>query len=263
MLMDNTRDKDETRSCLDRKVRALTRGAGRILKSAEIVLLLLGIALLVYYGAARYDRYLNSRAAINAFETLDEAPATRTPPAPAEELNAEAPDFADWNAPRVAAYKDALWKRGGASLAVLEIPKISLRAPVLDGTDSLTLNRAVGRIAGTARPGEPGKIAIAGHRDSFFRGLKDIAPGDALDLRTHVGKYVYVVDRIQIVAPRDVSVLQPEDTSALTLVTCYPFYYVGSAPKRFVVTAYLTEYIPAGSELRPNLQPRSSTKETQ
>jgi sortase A len=127
----------------------------------------------------------------------------------------------------------------------------------MDGTDSLTLNHALGHIAGTAMPGMPGKIGIAGHRDSFFRGLKDIKPGDEVELRTHEGKDIYIVGRIQIVTPRDVSVLRPEGASALTLVTCYPFYFVGSAPKRFVVTAYLAGHVPAGpttSESRLNSQ---------
>lgn len=258
-------DNLESASSNRRQASGSAKGAWRLWRWTEISFLLAGIALLACYGAARFDSYLNSRAAIKSFETLKESPAIVDPRGPVEELKTDTPDFADWNTKRVGAYKEAVLKRSETLLAVLEIPKIRMTAPVLDGTDGLTLNRGVGRIAGTARPGEPGKIGIAGHRDSFFRGLKDIAPGDALDLRTRDGKDIYVVDRIQIVVPSDMSVLQAEDASALTLVTCYPFYSIGSAPKRFVVTAYFTKHISAGSatsELRLDSQ-RSLTKETQ
>jgi sortase A len=104
----------------------------------------------------------------------------------------------------------------------------------------------VGRIAGTARPGEEGNIGIAGHRDSFFRGLKDVTAGDAIELKTRSGMDTYLVEKIQVVAPSDVSVLREQETRSLTLVTCYPFYFVGSAPQRFVVTAFLTQHTPFG-----------------
>lgn len=236
--------------------------AAGIWKWVEVALFLMGIALLAGYGAAQLESYFASRAAIRTFEKLDEPPPGAVARPPAEELAASDPDFKNWDAGRVRAYNDSLWKRAGSPLAVLEIPRIHLTAPLLDGTDSLTLNHAVGRIEGTAKPGEPGKIGIAGHRDSFFRGLKNVAPGDAIELRTPTGRDLYTVDRIQIVTPRDASVLRPEDTPSITLVTCYPFYFVGSAPKRFVVTAYLTEHLPPGeksSAARLDLQPSSST----
>ena len=111
---------------------------------------------------------------------------------------------------------------------------------MLDGTDNLTLNRAVGRIAGTARPGEPGNLGIAGHRDGFFRGLKDLAPGGELELETLDGaQLVYTVRDIWIVQPEDVHVLDPTPEPSLTLVTCFPFYHVGSAPERYIVRAVL------------------------
>ena len=101
---------------------------------------------------------------------------------------------------------------------------------MLPGTDDRTLDRAVGHIEDTARPGTDGNSGIAGHRDGFFRGLKDIAPGDVIELDTLQGKDVYRVERTWVVNPEDVSVLDPTSTRALTLVTCYPFYFVGSAP---------------------------------
>ena len=108
---------------------------------------------------------------------------------------------------------------------------------MLEGTDDFTLNRAVGHIANTARPGSDGNSGIAGHRDGFFRGLKDITPGDAIELETLDGSEVYRVERTWIVDPEDVSVLDPTPARSLTLVTCYPFYFIGSAPRRFIVRA--------------------------
>jgi sortase A len=137
----------------------------------------------------------------------------------------------------VEAYKDSLVKKGDRPLAVLRIPKIHLEVPVYNDTDDLTLNRGVGRILGTARVGKGGNLGIAGHRDGFFRGLKDLAPEDEIELVRIGQSDTYVVDKIRIVKPEDVSVLAPMRVPTLTLVTCYPFYYVGSAPQRYIVTA--------------------------
>ena len=109
--------------------------------------------------------------------------------------------------------------------------------PVLLGTDDRTLDRGVGHIAGTAPPGTDWNLGIAGHRDGFFRRLKDITPGDVIEIETIQGKDVYRVDQTWVVDPNDVSVLDPTPTPALTLVTCYPFYFIGSAPRRFIVRA--------------------------
>jgi sortase A len=110
---------------------------------------------------------------------------------------------------------------------------------VLRGTDEITLNRGAGQIVGTAVPGERGNIGIAGHRDSFFRNLKDISRGDVIELETTNASATYVVERILITGPDDTSVLQPSGEQTLTLVTCYPFHFVGPAPRRFVVQASL------------------------
>jgi len=101
----------------------------------------------------------------------------------------------------------------------------------------LTLNRGVGRILGTAQIGRPGNLGIAGHRDGFFRGLKDIGPGDYIEILRPGGTDRYAVSQVQIVTPADTYVLNSVPKPTLTLVTCFPFYYVGSAPKRYVVTA--------------------------
>jgi sortase A len=125
------------------------------------------------------------------------------------------------------------------SLAVLRIPTLHLEVPLLEGTDAVTLNRGVGRIAGTSLPGQEGNIGIAGHRDGFFRKLKDIRNGDAIELVTTSGTEVFVVDQIRITSPADVSALRPRAKHSLTLVTCYPFYFVGPAPSRYIVEASL------------------------
>jgi sortase A len=135
-----------------------------------------------------------------------------------------------------------------APIAVLTIPKIALKVPVFNGTEELTLNRGVGRIIGTAKPGQGGNIGIAGHRDGFFLGLKDIRIGDRIELETPDQRTVFAVDSIKIVLPEDVGVLKPSDHPMLTLVTCYPFYYIGHAPKRYIVRAAIAEpaQTPAG-----------------
>jgi sortase A len=122
-------------------------------------------------------------------------------------------------------------------IAILRIPKLRLEVPVLNGTDAITLNRGVGRIQGTAFPGQPGNIGIAGHRDGFFRGLGNIRSGDKIELLTAKGTDTYVVDQTLITHPDDLSVLDSGARPALTLITCYPFHYIGPAPRRFVVEA--------------------------
>jgi sortase A len=145
-----------------------------------------------------------------------------------------------WSPQRIKAHTVTLDKPI-ETLAILRIPRINLEVPMLNGTDEFTLNRGVGRITGTSLPGQQGNIGIAGHRDGFFRGLKDLATGDAIELVTTSGTDVYVVDRIQITNPGDVSVLHARANPSLTLVTCYPFYFVGPAPSRYVVEASLHE----------------------
>jgi sortase A len=126
-----------------------------------------------------------------------------------------------------------------AVLGKIEIQHVGISAMIAEGVDHGTLKRAVGHIPGTALPGEDGNIVLAAHRDTFFRPLRNIQKGDEIALTTLRGAYRYRVESIQIVGPDDVGVLSPTKQPTLTLVTCYPFYFVGSAPKRFIVRAGL------------------------
>jgi sortase A len=119
----------------------------------------------------------------------------------------------------------------------LSIPRLHLSAIVEEGVDDTTLARAVGHIPGTALPGETGNIGIAGHRDTFFRALKDLQPQDEIDFTTHSGHFHYTVESLRIVEPTEVSVLKPDGGQTLTIVTCFPFQYIGNAPRRFIVRA--------------------------
>jgi len=150
---------------------------------------------------------------------------------------ASAPDLRLWSPERIAAWQAAVKNQGSAPLAVLRIPRIHLEAPVLEGTDDATLNRGVGHIEDTASPGTDGNTGLAGHRDGFFRGLKDVEAGDRIEIETLRETQVYRIERTWIVDPEDVSVLDPTPARSLTLVTCYPFYFVGSAPRRYIVRA--------------------------
>lgn len=119
----------------------------------------------------------------------------------------------------------------------ISIPRLHLSAIVEEGVDEATLARAVGHIPGTAMPGETGNMAIAGHRDTFFRKLKDLQRNDKIDFTTHSGRYRYTVESLTVVEPSDVSVLEAKGGKILTIVTCFPFQYIGNAPRRFIVHA--------------------------
>ena len=158
-----------------------------------------------------------------------------------DSLGVGRPDQSLWSPERIVAWGKTVGEPAGAPLAVLRIPRLHIEVPVLPGTDDGTLDRAVGHIDDTALPGADGNSGLAGHRDGFFRGLKDITEGDVIELETSKAKEVYRVERTWIVDPEDVSVLDPTPTRALTLVTCHPFYFIGPAPRRFIVRAVLSK----------------------
>jgi sortase A len=129
----------------------------------------------------------------------------------------------------------------GELIGRIEIPGIGVSAMILEGVGHRTLRRGVGHIPGTPLPRWDGNVGLAAHRDSFFRGLKDISKNDIITLKTLHGTFQYRVESTEIVRPEDTHVLEDTDEPTLTLVTCYPFYYVGSAPKRFIVRAERVE----------------------
>lgn len=189
------------------------------LRVAEVACFGAGLALIGVYLGARVVGEVGRQQELDRFG----------------QVRAAAIDTRMWSPARVEHYRQSLAADVGAPLAVLRIPKIGLEVPVLDGTDDLRLNRGVGWIEGTPKPGELGNVGIAGHRDGFFRGLKDVVVGDPFELETATGVERYVVDEVRIVEPTEIGVLAPSGYPAITLVTCYPFYFVGSAPQRYIV----------------------------
>ena len=125
----------------------------------------------------------------------------------------------------------------GSLLGQLEIPRIGLSVMVVEGDSASILRRAAGHVEGTGLPGGPGNVAIAAHRDTFFHSLRDIRNRDLITLNTLKGSYLYEVESVEVVESGQTDVLLDSPHPTLTLITCYPFYYVGPAPKRFVVRA--------------------------
>lgn len=160
---------------------------------------------------------------------------------PGLRVDPEAIDQADWSDARRQAYRETA-AAGGELLGVLSIPRLSLRAPILVGIDDAALDAGVGWMDRTAAPGENGNAAIAGHRDSFFRSLGELENGDEIVVDTGTETFTYQVEYATIVEPTDVSVIAAvPGRRLLTLITCYPFYFAGPAPKRYVIRASLPE----------------------
>ena len=208
-----------------------------LFRFTQRVLLAVGLTLLIAFFAVLAYREVGSRLAVRSFHRAENPePSVVTPAAPLA-LSTAPPDYSLWSNKRIAGFQDSLAKQFAPPVALLRIPKLKVDVAVFDGTDELILNRGVGRIIGSARVGQTGNVnvGIAGHRDGFFRCLKDIAVGDIVMLSEPSTHTVYYVDQIEIVTPDDVSVLAPRAAPSITLVTCYPFYYSGDAPQRFIV----------------------------
>jgi sortase A len=135
----------------------------------------------------------------------------------------------------------------GSAIGEMEVRRLGLKAIFVQGDSPRILRHAVGHISATALPGESGNVVLTGHRDSFFRPLRSIQPGDVITVKTLDGDFEYQVASTEVVLPSDVQVLQPSNENTLTLVTCFPFYYVGAAPKRFIVHARQIGHLPAQS----------------
>jgi sortase A len=185
----------------------------------ERALLIAAVVLLGYYGYVSAETYLYQayeQHELNAI--LASAPPSATPAA------ASVPRRVPAN---------------GETIGRVEIPRLDVSAIVRAGSDARTLQLAIGHIPGTALPGEQGNMGLAGHRDTFFRRLQHVRPDDEIRVITAEGVFTYRVERTVVVEPGDVWVLDPTEEPTLTLVTCYPFTYVGSAPQRFIVRASL------------------------
>ena len=225
------------------------RRAKKMLRAVEIAAWSLGVLLLVLYAATRwwYAQARDEGVAAFAAGRAEATQASWQPAAPAARA-APAVDMSMWSPERIARYRESQ-QTANMPQAVLRIPSVKLVVPIYDGTSDQNLNRGAGRIEGTARIGESGNVGIAAHRDGFFRALKDVRVGDTLVLEHAAATDSYRIVATSIVDPTDVSVLEPTDTGTVTLVTCYPFYYVGSAPRRFIVSAQRilpAEKAPAG-----------------
>jgi sortase A len=207
----------------------------KFVEATDLLLFVTGIFLLAFFATSRISSRWHSHRALTVFaENRKEAI-----------QSAGGVSFSLWSPTRIKEYQQSLSAATDSPIAVLQIAKIHLTVPVFPGTSDLVLNRGTGWIEGTAQPGEDGNIGIAGHRDGFFRGLKDLVVGDVIQLQTLTQTDSYVVKRIEIVSPADVNVLGSSPTPQITLVTCYPFYYVGSAPERYIVEATETAKEPA------------------
>ena len=185
-----------------------------LLRTSQYIFLVLGLAALSYCGFALLDATLYQSYQKRSFEKIGRSSASTPAPLVADQVT-----------------------RTGSPLGLLEIPSIGFSAVVLEGVDAPTLQRAVGHVPGTALPAQPGNVAIAGHRDTFFRPLRNIQKHDEITLTTRRQSYRYRVAWTEVVGPDDTHVLESLPQSTLTLITCYPFYSVGAAPKRFVVRA--------------------------
>jgi sortase A len=225
--------------------RAGARRRHTALRVLQWLLLAAGTTLLVVYAVAQVDAVRGRDEALEAFA------AARSEQAADAAQRAEIatagidypldPDQSQWGKTRIAAYRASLVMRPEAPLGVLTISSVELVAPIFDGTAELTLNRGIGRIEGTADVGTPGNLGLAAHRDGFFRALKDVKVGDTVSVESLDGTIHYRVTQLLVVEPADVYVLAPTDAATLTLVTCYPFYFIGEAPQRYIVKGVAEE----------------------
>lgn len=203
-----------------------------LIRRVERALLWIGFLLLVIVTAAEIDRAIWLHAEMSDFRA-------------AQRLNLVSRgsenhvDFGLRSETRNLAYRKSR-RETPSLLAILRIPRAHLEVPVLEGTSELSLNRGVGHIFGTPTPGEKGNTGIAGHRDGFFRLLRFVGIGDSIELESPGRILTYHVNQLRIVNPGDVEVLNPREVSSLTLITCYPFNFIGRAPRRYVVEAALT-----------------------
>lgn len=202
------------------------------------VFLIAGVLLLSFAGFALLEAKLYQALLTWRFQQTLKGVAL--PIDGAEPLHSSATPKALAEAERARPVSPGTTVREGEPLGRIEIRRIGLAVMILEGTEEGTLHLAVGHIPGTSLPGQPGNVALAGHRDTFFRALRNIRKDDEIMLTTLAGSYRYQVDSTKVVEPEETDVLDNGNGDILTLVTCYPFSFVGSAPRRFIVRARRT-----------------------
>lgn len=215
-----------------------------VVRVLELILGILGLVLLSFYASVKVDAYANSRAALAELRAemplpISDRKGTIVSASEPQAARASPADLKLRPSDRIVAFERFLDVNASRPIAVLQIPRLQLEVPLFKGTSKLALNRGVGWMESTAAPGQEGNIGIAGHRDTFFRGLRFLQRGDEILLITKRGTEFFRTNSTEVVRVDDTSVLKPGRGRSLTLVTCYPFYYVGRAPKRFVVKATL------------------------
>jgi sortase A len=217
------------------KIKRQPTRLGLFIRWARFLFGVVGVLALSYCAVVLLDRWLFQAYQTWRFErALKDAqtPALTIQPPGSPPLTAQA------DADRALAESLGIDGLAGSPLGRIEISSIGVVAMIMEGVDGRTLRHAVGHIPGTPLPGQQGNVALAGHRDTFFRGLRNIHKDDEITLTTLHGSYRYHVDSTQVVEPENVKVLAATADDVLTLVTCYPFYFVGPAPRRFIVRAH-------------------------
>ena len=256
---DDNRAEETDRQSVEVKLSPM---APRILTFVSTFLLVTGVAMLLFYAGSQLRASEAHRQGMETFQMAQQAQATvpASPPAmPASADSAQAvagktmaepppqsdrlanavaaPDKSLWSPKRIADYEKYADKDPDMPAGIMSIPSVDLKLPIFDGTEESNLTRGAGIIEGTAPLQAAGNTGLAAHRDGYFRSLKDVAVGDRIIVETLSGVDDYRIDELLVVDPIDTYVLDPTDKKVLTLVTCYPFYFVGSAPQRFIVRA--------------------------
>jgi len=231
----------------------------RVFRWGELAFLIVGFVFLGIFGGQRlYDAFYQSYQDYEFNQSLEGKQATaagylrhkfgletKETPAPSPSVSTPPTTLPEPRAPLAP----------GELVGRVVIPRLGVSAMVNEGADNDILSRAVGHVPSTARPGDAGNVALAAHRDTHFRPVRNIAAGDTIELETADGTFEYRVDKMWVVSPKDTSVLQPTKEPSLTLITCYPFNFVGHAPKRYIVRATQVAMTRRGEQEKIATQP--------
>ena len=224
----------------------------RVLWISEVGSYVIGLSLLLFTFFAWANGQLDNRLATRSFVALESSVEITNTEEPSRKKDSENQisallsgtfvsgevDIARWSEKRIVAWRATISDKGPDAFAMLSVPSAGITVPVFEGTDDRNLNAGVAWIEGTDKPGfDYGNTGIAGHRDGFFRGLQKVQVGEPISLTAGGEELVYRISDISIVEPSNVETLLPQQEEMITLVTCYPFYFVGHAPQRYVVQA--------------------------